>query len=298
MKKLFKIFILLLLFQSLFYANDLESFYHGDVQNSKGYCYPMTFNFKDNNYSFDIINAEKVDIFNIPKESILDEYYEENGTFEIRNENGLEYIFFKAASGHQLMEKTGILNFGKLLYLVMGQKIFINSFFRDREPKDWPFMNNYKISTSSYLTEGKTKYNGQNFYYSNYELTPWVEGVKGNGIGQWIEFNFSSTHDEYCPDCIVDSFLISNGYVNYDKPYLYKANNRVKTLVIQCEERDFKYTVELDDTSSFQLITLPKNLGEGPCTVRFTIGSVYKGDKWDDTVINRIIPISNNYIIN
>ena len=96
----------------------------------------------------------------------------------------------------------------------------------------------------------------------------------------------------------MDAFLISNGYVNYDKPYLYKANNRVKTLLIECKERDIEYTVELDDTSSFQLITLPRNLGENPCSVRFIIKDVYKGYKWDDTVINRIIPVSKNYLMN
>ena len=157
-------------------------------------------------------------------------------------------------------------------------------------------MNEYTINTSSFLTEKDLKYDGNTFYYKDHNLIPWVEGVKGDGIGEWIELDFSATHDSYCPNCIVDSFLFSNGYVNYDKPYLYKANNRVKTLRVVCEERDIDMTVELEDTSRFKLITLPKNLGDKPCKVRFIIESVYKGNKWDDTVINRIIPISKNYI--
>ena len=94
----------------------------------------------------------------------------------------------------------------------------------------------------------------------------------------------------------MDGFLFSNGYVNTDKPYLYKANNRVKTLRVVCEERDIDMTVDLEDTSRIQLISLPKDLGTKPCKVRFIIESVYKGNKWDDTVINRIIPISSPYI--
>ena len=157
-------------------------------------------------------------------------------------------------------------------------------------------MTEYTINTSSYLTEKELKYDGNTFYYNDNNLIPWVEGVKGEGKGEWIEFDFSSTHSEFYPNCIVDSFLFSNGYVNTDKPYLYKANNRVKTLRVVCEERDINYTVDLEDTSRIQLIKLPKDLGTKPCKVRFIIESVYKGNKWDDTVINRIVPISTPYI--
>ena len=282
---------------SYLYSNDLKGSHYGDIQDTNTkFWYEIDFDFSEDEYNYNIFVPGPLEILNIPESKVKDKYYIENGKYEIKEKKGLETIHFSSKSGHQVMKNKGLLTYGKLLYLVDGQSIVINSFTPDEEVTNTPFSYNYIVSTSSSLTEGNTKYDGQTFYYDNNNLIPWVEGVNGSGIGEWIEFDFNSTGIEYYPNAVVDGFIISNGYVNYDKPKLYKANNRVRKLLIECEEKDINYTVEINDTSAFQLVKLPKELGKDHCKVRITIESIYEGNKWDNTVINRIIPISTKYI--
>ena len=194
MKKLLKIFILLFLYQSLFYANDLESSYYCNFKNTNNYWRLLDFRFNNNNYDLTIPDADEADVFNIPHDKLLpDDYYVEKGTYEIKEEKGLETIYFTSNSDFTVMEKIGILNYGKLLYLISGQNIFIDSFFVFRDPPTSPYMEEYTINSSSFLTEGDVKYDGSSFYYSNNSLVPWVEGIKGDGKGQWVELDFSAT---------------------------------------------------------------------------------------------------------
>ena len=120
-------------------------------------------------------------------------------------------------------------------------------------------------------------------------LLPWVENKTDSGIGEWIEFEIKDSTG-------IDAFLISNGYVNFEKPYLYQANNRVKKFRIQSQDNDIDFTVILKDTGQFQEVKLPKSLSSGKKIIRFTIEEVYKGNKWNDTCVNRIIPIKSKNI--
>ena len=119
------------------------------------------------------------------------------------------------------------------------------------------------------------------------KLRPWVEGVKGQGIGEWIEL---STDSYETP---VSFFLISNGYVSFEKPYLYKKNSRIKKMRITCKEENIDFVVGLKDTPDFQEIRLPKKITGLKPTFRFTIEEVYPGTKWEDTCLNLIIPLGD-----
>ncbi|SRR6056297_3523545 len=110
----------------------------------------------------------------------------------------------------------------------------------------------------------------------------WVEGVKGPGVGESIFIDFKAPVK-------VSYFYIKNGFGD---PKWYGANHRVKELQVESTGRisdnfDKKtFTVTLKDTGNMQEIHLPeKVLCRG---FKFTIKSVYRGSKFDDTCISEI----------
>lgn len=285
------IFIFCIGLLNFIFAYDFNNVYNGEFFCSKG-AIPTYLFLKNDIYTFEVANGNKCDLFEIPKELIEnDGYYVETGKFKILEENGIEYIKFDAFSQYKMMDKIGCLYYGKLIYLSKQNKIIYDSLYFDKENPEYPFLykDEYSVNSSSYLIEGLTKYNGQNFYVDNYLLQPWVENKADSGIGEWIEFEIKDSID-------VDAFLISNGYVNFEKPYLYNANNRVKKFRIKSQDNDIDFTVILKDTSQFQEVKLPKILSSGNKTIRFIIEEVYAGNKWNDTCINRIIPVKSKHL--
>ncbi len=110
----------------------------------------------------------------------------------------------------------------------------------------------------------------------------WVEGVKGPGIGETIFINFKAPVK-------VSYLYIKNGFGD---PKWYSANNRVKELLVESTGRisdnfeSKKFTFTLKDTGDLQKIDLPRKvLCRG---FKFTIRSVYRGSKFDDTCISEI----------
>jgi len=134
------------------------------------------------------------------------------------------------------------------------------------------------VSSSSYLQENNISYSPDNLEIHNKTDKPWVEGVKGYGIGEKIFFEKGSIHD--------GSMHISIGYVSYDKPYLYKQNSRPKKIKLSVENK-FSITIDLKDTPHYQEIKLPSNIDQED-TLVLEILEVYQGTKYEDTCINSI----------
>ncbi len=153
------------------------------------------------------------------------------------------------------------------------------------------------IKASSYLIEGDTSYKPENMigridfktgddyiaYRFNSFLPPWVEGVNGYGINEWLDIEFKSQSNE---------IQILNGYVDLRRMHLYKANSRVKKILVESDKPKFKKEYELEDVVKYNLITLPQETNK----IRITIKEVYKGDKYDDTCISSIIVTDKNKI--
>lgn len=147
-----------------------------------------------------------------------------------------------------------------------------------------------EYSSSSFLKEGKISYEPKNLGkfmypsdcvdwsmpYLNSKHKPWVEGVPGYGINEYIEIK---------SNIAVDQMQILNGYVDLTRFDLYKKNSRVKTFLYEDLDNNIKYDIELTDDVKFQNFQLEKPTKH----IRLTIKEVYKGEKWDDTCVSSII---------
>jgi len=133
-----------------------------------------------------------------------------------------------------------------------------------------------KIQVSSELKDISNEYR---YSYWNLEdnflNSAWVEGVKGDGIGEWLSFEFDTSYT-------VTGLKIVNGYAK-DK-FTFQNNNRVQDFEIQYQDGSSVYGIFLD-TNEWQKIDLsPKKTNK----IRLVIKSVYKGIKYSDTCISEI----------
>ena len=111
---------------------------------------------------------------------------------------------------------------------------------------------------SSYLKEGKTSYDAENTakIYNmmtkreiaswSSQIRPWVEGKKGDGIGESFEFDTTFPKGGLPLD-----IRILNGYVDPLKPHLFKENNRIKKALLETDtgiKKEFKFRDEVEFT--------------------------------------------------
>ncbi len=142
---------------------------------------------------------------------------------------------------------------------------------------------------SSFLKEKTKEYPVENLskYYTD---SPWVEGVKGDGIGEGFTIESKSVYPY---------LLIMNGYISYRKPYLYKQNNRVKAIKVTGLKSGKTAILNILDTPHPQTVDI--SFITEVEDIRVEIQDVYKGTKYDDTCLqfcvtyqNKVIPYENS----
>lgn len=104
--------------------------------------------------------------------------------------------------------------------------------------------------------------------------TAWVEGAKGDGIGETLLLLFPSETD-------VKKISLANGY-NKNRD-IYRKNGRVREFIVR-SSTGFKQTVKLKDTGKWQVLNLPP-LGK-VMWVSLSISKVYRGSKYRDTAVS------------
>ncbi len=292
--KYFYIFCIFLIHGFLF-GQEFNGKYWGEIKNSQTlngsmYYFETIYSFSENTYLLDIDCSGNFNAFNIPEKYITEESglrkYYERGTFSLKNEKGFSYIYFANSNPFQVKQSFGYLKYKNNFLFVDGKKNIFQCFSNYFDNGNLQEV--LKIKTSSFLFEKNIKYDGTSYKNIQNDLCPWVEGVKGDGVGEWIEITFkvwNLTDKNIC-------FLISNGYVDFSKPNLYFNNNRVKEIYVECAEKGIGFKALLEDTPQFQVVKIPKiNITENEIlTFRFRIESVFKGLKYDDTCINLIVP--------
>ena len=116
-------------------------------------------------------------------------------------------------------------------------------------------------------------------------VTAWVEGVAGNGEGEYLKYTFPGI----CPR--ITAVLIHNGYIkNKD---VWRDNGRVKRLLMYYNDKPYA-VLNLKNTMDLQRFEVGILGNEDRCeaspvwSIKFEILEVYPGDKYEDTVITEI----------
>lgn len=142
---------------------------------------------------------------------------------------------------------------------------------------------------SSFLKEKNKEYPVENLQDERPD-TPWVENAPGYGIGENFKMN-NLGRKPY--------LLIINGYISYDKPYLYEQNGRIKKLRISGLKSKKSKIVDVLDTPHPQTVDISFLEDEDAMV---TIEEVYPGTKYEDTCIHfmqaitdEVIPYTSSY---
>ena len=137
-------------------------------------------------------------------------------------------------------------------------------------------------ASSSLKPQGKFNYKAENAHDFNHRSV-WVEGADGQGIGEWLEYEFPGR----CPR--ITTVKILNGHVK--TPKAWRENSRVKSLKMYYMGKPYAI-LDLEDSRTLQCFdvgVLGPHDAEAPnWTLRFEILDVYPGEKFADTVISEL----------
>ena len=188
------------------------------------------------------------------------------------------------------------------------------------------------ISASSYLKGTYRYYEMENNWYpeekkvkvSDYApetsfdadlYNGWVEGKKGDGIGEWIGFTLTKnafgpfavnglTRFPFYSDNQTNRFDADSPFSGTDRTSAWKENNRIQSMLLKTAAGTVKAKIELEDVySGFNVYDgsiWQLNAVKNPCLLekgayRLEIADVFKGSKYDDTVLGEVwfIPLSD-----
>jgi hypothetical protein len=150
------------------------------------------------------------------------------------------------------------------------------------------------ISAASELAEGNVTYRARNLLDID-KLQPWAEGSRGPGIGEKIFIGFNPANPtgmsrENILKWKYRGIAFSNGFADYNRPHLYKDNNRVKKIRVHFFDPDGFMDFAVLDTPQIQYFSFGSRVS---AKIQIEILEVYKGEKWDDTCVNGIFPYTD-----
>lgn len=146
------------------------------------------------------------------------------------------------------------------------------------------FSDDFHVKATSVLRENGIIYSA-GFLLENKFLRPWA--VSGSGIGEKITYT-SIKPVKYRG---ISWLYISNGFVDYEKPYLYGYNNRVKQIRVRQPGSDTFTDFELKDTQQLQKVDFRNIVGPDVHELEIEIMDIYKGSRFNDTCINLMFPV-------
>lgn len=118
--------------------------------------------------------------------------------------------------------------------------------------------------------------------------TAWVEGVPGDGIGEYLEFTLKPTPPvSSSVDRAILRLTVFNGYRKTRA--LWRQNGRIHRLAMSVNGKPYG-VIDLADEYRYQSVAvghipLP---ARGSIVLRFTILSVYQGTKGHDTALTEL----------
>ena len=114
--------------------------------------------------------------------------------------------------------------------------------------------------------------------------TSWVEGVNGDGIGEWIKMQFSAP-------ARINTLGIVPGLASDNDTYL--KNNRIKSFELEFSDGT-KLNKELTDNYGMHFVEFPTTETD---YIKLIIKSVFQGTKYEDTPIAEL-DIWSDYVLN
>ena len=124
------------------------------------------------------------------------------------------------------------------------------------------------IKASSHLkAQGKRNYKPANIHDLNYE-TAWVEGVAGNGVGQWIEYTLPAENPTITDICVV------NGYVRTRKAWEENSRPAVLEMFVNGKPKAMLYLKDVYAEQWFDVGEIKPKNGR-PLKIKFVIRDVY-----------------------
>lgn len=164
-----------------------------------------------------------------------------------------------------------------------------------------PVSESNPFSCSSSLPNSKTAdYSPANICDLD-ESTAWVEGIKGNGLNQWVAIYLGKMEelksiDELAVKILPGYAKSSESYFANNIPTQLKLELFIDETLITSKELNCPI-LEIDEynTDCFfgyneaSLKFENKRLNKGFLWLKVTINKIYKGKKWDDTAISEII---------
>lgn len=140
-----------------------------------------------------------------------------------------------------------------------------------------------EVRASSCLKpQGRFTYEASHAHDFNHESV-WAEGVAGQGIGEWLEYEFPG----HCPR--ITKVKILGGHAKSDKAW--RANSRPKAIKMYYKGDPYAI-LDLEDSRTLQCFDVgvlgPHDEAAPAWTLRFEILEVYPGDKYADTVISEL----------
>ena len=138
------------------------------------------------------------------------------------------------------------------------------------------YVNPKSVTASSELKEKNQIYYGSNVSSLNLN-SPWAESASDYGIGEHLQLKANGRF-----------IYLFNGYVSYNKPYLYSHNSRIRRIKISFSDGMTKppMTFEIEDTPNPQKLDLGETVRD---KIKIEIVDVYPGTKYKDTCLNGMI---------
>lgn len=226
----------------------------------------------------------------------LDDIPKVSVKYKIIHIDGMSFIKMPEAFPKEVTEfyiyekKTDVVTDDKILFLagklkdeISPEIILATAGFKNDYPLTNPVFYDQKIrkykDCSSFLTEKNKEYPVSNL--NNLAVdTPWVEGAPGYGIGEG--FTIENSWGK-----LYTTLLIMNGYISYEKPYLYKQNGRIKKIKVKGLKSGKEKILDVLDTPHPQTVDI--SFITEPEDIRVTIEDVYPGTKYEDTCIHYMI---------
>ncbi len=213
---------------------------------------------------------------------------EKKYSYNYTNTYGIYHLNGKEKQSGNIIDWTFIASEEILIILGQERKTVYTTFSIDRDKPGDAFYKHGDYYFSSLLTEGNMEYNMEDDYNRSFmfseTLKPWAEGKRGSGIGEYIQID--NQDQRYKKIRTKRIILLINGFVSFEKPYLFEENNRIKKLemliinsdgqLIETRMINFKNSAE----PKIELVDYA-----GTLSYKFTIKEVYYGSKYNDTCL-------------